>query len=61
LAFALSQPLVDVVLVGVDSIANLLENLDIAGRVDEFRGFLSRLVHLEQRDENILLPMNWKT
>jgi len=60
LAFALSQPLVDVVVIGVDSVANLRQNLNVAERLGDLSPLLPRLAALEQRDNNILLPTRWK-
>lgn len=61
LSFALSQPLIDVVVVGVDGLADLCEDLDMADRLDAVLPLLPRLAGLEQHSEDILLPSRWKT
>jgi aryl-alcohol dehydrogenase-like predicted oxidoreductase len=60
LGFALAQPDIDTVVVGVDGLANLRENLALAARLPDLRPLLSHIEELEVRDEDILLPYRWK-
>ena len=61
LGFALGQPDIDVVVVGVDGLENLQEDLDMAQALDAIVLLLPELKLLQQHDENILLPPRWKT
>jgi aryl-alcohol dehydrogenase-like predicted oxidoreductase len=60
LLFVLKNPYVDKVLIGVDSVANLKDNLDFNLRENKYDNLKSMLIQLEEQNEKILLPFNWK-
>lgn len=60
--FALAEPLVDKVVIGVDGLGALKENLEgLAALPDgELPGLEAALGGLAETDENLILPQNWK-
>ena len=60
LNFAVLNNFVDRVIIGIDTIANLRDNvkaLQYQGKIEEI---YDRLVQLKEDDENIIVPVNWK-
>ena len=60
LNFALLNPLIDRVIIGVDSLENLMENLQGLSHKEKVKMIYSNLISLKEDDENIILPINWK-
>lgn len=60
LCFALLNPLIDKVIIGVDSLAHLKENIDSARQISEVKKIYNRLESLRFHDENIILPYKWR-
>ena len=60
LNFAILNEFVDKVVVGVDSIQNLKEIVSSAVYRDDVRHVLKKLYSLQEDDENMILPINWK-
>jgi uncharacterized protein len=60
LNFALLNPLVDKVIIGVDCLENLMENLQSLNDKEKVKMIYSNLISFKEDDENIILPINWK-
>ena len=60
LNFAVFNRFIDKVIVGIDNIANLKEILDSIRYFADFKEISDKLQDFRERDENIILPMNWK-
>ncbi|MDD5680784.1 MAG: aldo/keto reductase [Candidatus Omnitrophica bacterium] len=60
LCFALLNPLIDKVIIGVDSPAQLKENVDSVRQIDEVKKIYDRLGSLQLHDENVILPYKWQ-
>lgn len=60
LLFGCSNQSIDKVVLGVDSIANLMENIAINEYQKIFTKIKDDLLNLSLDDENILLPFKWK-
>ncbi len=58
--FALNQPSIDKVVIGVDSLAALKQNLSIGQYHEQVQHLLPELIKYKVADENILLPYKWK-
>lgn len=58
LGFALANPNISKVIIGVESLANLNENINFSGTVLS-EETLCRLHNLVESDESIILPYNW--
>lgn len=58
LAFAISNTDIDKIVIGIDSIDNLKENLSSLHKISD--DLKTQLLQLSLKNENILLPMNWK-
>jgi len=60
--FALSNPLVDRVVIGVEGLPALKDNLEGLGALPEgeLPGLQAALGGLAETDENLILPQNWK-
>jgi aryl-alcohol dehydrogenase-like predicted oxidoreductase len=61
LNFALSDPRIDKVIIGVDSLDNLQENIDDMKHSAAVRTVSGELEALREDDENIILPFLWGT
>ncbi|HHG85154.1 MAG TPA: aldo/keto reductase [Bacteroidetes bacterium] len=59
LGFALRQPEIDQVVIGVANPAQFQENLEMVARIAEIEPIMQELKTLAITDEQILLPMNW--
>jgi aryl-alcohol dehydrogenase-like predicted oxidoreductase len=59
LSFGLSDSRIDRVVVGVDSLANLQENLAAFDHLKRCDGLTDELRQFEEKDEDILLPFKW--
>jgi len=59
LSFGLSDSRIDRVVVGVDSLANLQENLAAFDHLERCDGLTAELRQFEEKDEDILLPFKW--
>lgn len=60
LNFAVLNPFIDKVVIGVDNIANLKENLNNLKYQGKAKKVYNKLLKLKEEDENIILPVNWK-
>ncbi len=60
LGFALANPSIDRVVIGVDSVENLRENISELLRPDQIQDYMNRLGQLREADENMILPTHWK-
>lgn len=58
LNFALMNKNIDKIVIGVDSVENLHENLNVSGKLNN--NLYSMLKKMKEVDNNIILPMNWK-
>ena len=56
LAFSLSYPEIDRVVVGADNVKQLRQIVDASGRQE-----INYLPDLESKDENLINPSNWET
>ncbi|MCF6296414.1 MAG: aldo/keto reductase [Flavobacteriaceae bacterium] len=61
LNFVMNQKLIDKVVIGIDSLQQLKENVNILKESKIVEPFISGLNELKITDENILLPFNWKS
>jgi aryl-alcohol dehydrogenase-like predicted oxidoreductase len=61
LGFVLSDPRIDKVIIGVESLDNLKENLDGLGHAAAVRSVYQELKALREDDENIILPFLWES
>lgn len=60
LCFALLNPFIDKVIIGVDSLSQLKENIDSLAYIKKVEGIYQMLESLKFYDENVILPFNWK-
>ena len=60
LNFAILNPHIDKVIIGMDSLKNLQENLTAAKHQSKVKRLYSQLKALEENDEKIILPFNWR-
>ena len=60
LCFVLIEPLVDKVVIGVDSVEQLNKNIESLSCIDKVNGFYQSLKRLAIDDEAVLLPNNWR-
>lgn len=60
LGFALTNPFIDQVLIGVSSLKDLQENLQAAKSAEKIIPVYQKLLSFKEDDETVLLPMNWK-
>lgn len=60
ICFAALNSAVDQVVIGVDSLANLQENVFDMKHIDKVRMILPELYQLKENDESIILPYLWK-
>jgi aryl-alcohol dehydrogenase-like predicted oxidoreductase len=60
LCFVLHSPLIDKVIIGVDSIGQLEQNIDSIKYVDKVRDIYDLLQSLRFHNEEVILPYNWK-
>ena len=60
LNFAILNEFVDRVIVGVDSVQNLKEIVSSSSYRADVENMLEKLSSLQEDDENMILPMNWK-
>lgn len=60
LGFALANPLLDRIVVGVQSLANLEQNLSVLELAGQIQPWLAQLAELKLKDETILNPSLWK-
>lgn len=61
LGFALANPLIERVVVGVQSLANLDDNLHVLDLAEQLQPWLPELAELRLEDEGILNPSLWKS
>jgi aryl-alcohol dehydrogenase-like predicted oxidoreductase len=59
LNFALVNKSIDKVIIGVDSLENLLENINNQKYLNKVESVYSKLMNMKINDQNILIPMNW--
>lgn len=59
LGFALANPLLDRVLIGVESLANLEQNLSVLALAPQIEPWLPQLAELALEDETVLNPLLW--
>ena len=59
LCFVLLNPLVDKVVIGVDSIDQLKQNMDSAKYMNKTKNVYGALKKLRMDDEKIIFPFNW--
>jgi len=59
LNFALLNPLIDRVVIGVDRLNHLKENIENIASLEKVKGICDRLEELQIEDEDILLPYKW--
>ena len=60
LAFALLNPSIDKVIIGVDTPVQLKENIDCLSYIDKVGNIYGILESLKFHDEELVLPINWK-
>jgi len=60
LNFAILNNFVDRVIIGIDTIANLRDNVKALQYQGKIKEIYDRLVQLKEDDENIIVPVNWK-
>lgn len=60
LSFCTLNPYIDKVVIGVDSLDNLKDNIVSLDYTDKVGELLNRLTLLEEHDESVILPSNWK-
>lgn len=60
LFFAARHPAIDYVIIGVESKAHLAQNLEALSLAEAVKSSMSGLESLQEEDEQILLPFNWK-
>ncbi len=58
--YAISNPYIGKVIIGVDNISNLKENLASLEDISKVKGFIKELEDLRVDDEQIILPTNWR-
>lgn len=58
--FAALNEFVDQIVVGVDSVQNLKEIVSSSAYLADVEYILHKLYSLQENDENMILPMNWK-
>lgn len=58
--FAVLNENIDKVIVGIDDLKHLLENVSVLKHKNKIKKIYDRLVKLQEYDENIILPFNWK-
>jgi len=59
LCFALINPFVDKIIIGVDSLEHLMENIDSLKYIDKVKRIYGLLKPLRFHDEKVILPYNW--
>jgi len=59
LNFALLNPCIDEVIIGVDSLDNLKEGLEATQYQKTVKKFMSQLGNLKENDEQVIVPTNW--
>jgi len=60
LNFTVAQKGIDYVVIGVDNLSNLELNLQTISELDKVKTIITELDQLEETDEQLLLPYNWK-
>lgn len=60
LSFVLLNPLIDKVVIGVDSLAQLKEDIASLEYIDRVRDIYNVLESLKFHNEEVILPFNWK-
>lgn len=60
LCFAVLNPSIDKVVIGVDSVAQLQQNLDSLEYLDKTKAIYGLLEPLEFNNEEVIIPSNWK-
>ena len=60
LNFAILNPLIDRVIIGVDSIMHLKENLANLKYIDKVKPVYEEISLIKEEDENIIVPVNWR-
>ena len=60
LNFCVSQEDIDYVVIGIDNLSNLEWNLQTISELNKVKAIISELDSLQETDEQILLPYNWK-
>lgn len=60
ISFAMLNPLVDKVIIGVDSLRQLKENIRSLGDAGRVKKIYKELSSLEFHDETVILPTNWR-
>ncbi|MHA1381292.1 MAG: aldo/keto reductase [Candidatus Helarchaeota archaeon] len=59
LNFAILNPYIDKVVIGVDSIENLKSNIMSLKNIEIVKSVYQNLINLYEEDESIILPFNW--
>jgi aryl-alcohol dehydrogenase-like predicted oxidoreductase len=60
LGFALQNPFINKVVIGIDNIFQLTENINLCKKVNLAQSIMSELLSIEVKDKNLLNPANWK-
>lgn len=60
LGFALQNPFINKVVIGIDNIFQLTENINLCKKVNLTQSIMSELLSIEVKDKNLLNPANWK-
>ncbi len=60
LCFAMANPLLDRIIIGVDTLEHLKQNLDSIIYFDKIKNLYELLISLKLDSEEIILPFNWK-
>jgi aryl-alcohol dehydrogenase-like predicted oxidoreductase len=59
LNFPISNKYIDKVVIGIDSISNLQENILSLENLSLIKNIHENLIELAEKNENLILPMNW--
>ncbi len=60
LGFAISNPLINKVVIGIDNLSQLKENVSISNIDNLSIGVMNELQSIEVKEKNLLNPANWK-
>lgn len=60
LGFALQNPFINKVVIGIDNIFQLTENINLCKKVNLPQSIMNELLSIEVKDNNLLNPANWK-
>ena len=60
LGFAINNPLINKVVIGIDNLSQLKENVRICQIDDLSEEIINELLSIEVKEKNLLNPANWK-